>query len=969
MLNNSLLWQLAYHLCGLKLLGRTSQEPLGTLPVSVKTAVLEIAHEVHPDEIELRSVERQLLKAEDPKRATYRWLESWCFVHNDVKDIILQEAIPGEHPHYKSLNDFIHKYNLEKPKDSSLDEHYAERLFLEEAFLPVFGIPGLSFLQAQLQFKDASKRRRWIDFVLYGAKKYAIEIEGSTYHDSAIIPRAKFTDETQRRRSLSESGFVYKPIAFEEIKSGEARRYLTEMALADPVLRLRLIDPEPQQSRPTLYYLYALLARFPEQFPKYQKVALRILWEATNQKRKRIVIADWSPTLALLPVALLDTVALVEQVARLYGLEVDLPQLDICIVGTYDQIGVYEVLKRYLGTEPGEGDRRVDASRTQVNIHFVEALPEADYVFACETTVPPPMKDCLWDDESLKRFSVPFERMVDDHPPDALPKVTAYEVLDYFARRYFPVPELKERQHELLVKILNQESVLGILPTGYGKSLVFQLYAILVPRTTFVISPLRSLIQDQIQNLSRQGMVYASSITSQDNPSSRAEKYKNLQAHRCRLFYISPERLTLKEFYTEIQSTLKNSPVGALVVDEAHCVSEWGHDFRPAYLQIDRFRKTIESATGHEVPIIALTATASPDVREDILNVLGLNENAIVQLESSDRPNLSLSVWSVDPHSGAKSEMLKRLITQEIPKALNIPFEELVPIEGKPPYDHAGVVFGIYAAPTGSNTTAEGVHFIAQELVNGITKDDKQVKVYASKPPRLCPRCHSALLVKASDDDLVHKSIISKKGLWPPEKEYLKCQKCDHVFPRREAQKDANWEKNILQWQDGFHKSQFPLLVATKGFGMGIDKRNIRFIVHHAFASGLEGYYQEAGRSGRDDEHAHVALMYIPPHPECENEYLKDKSPPKPPCVSDRWWKCAYGLPVLCDYGRQARFIEGSYEGIEKDLESIMKIYRSLEKERRSIREASMKAMRMKMRMKSGTKLQSWPCTGCSSWD
>jgi len=188
------------------------------------------------------------------------------------------------------------------------------------------------------------------------------------------------------------------------------------MALADPVLRLRLIDPEPQQSRPTLYYLYALLARFPEQFPKYQKVALRILWEATNQKRKRIVIADWSPTLALLPVALLDTVALVEQVARLYGLEVDLPQLDICIVGTYDQIGVYEVLKRYLGTEPGEGDRRVDASRTQVNIHFVEALPEADYVFACETTVPPPMKDCLWDDESLKRFSVPFERMVDDHP-------------------------------------------------------------------------------------------------------------------------------------------------------------------------------------------------------------------------------------------------------------------------------------------------------------------------------------------------------------------------------------------------------------------------------------------------------------------------------------------------------------------------------------------------------------------------
>lgn len=929
MANNHLLWQLAYQLSGLTLLDQTPLEPLGTLPVPVRTAILEVAHSVDPEEIHLRQAEKTLLRTGDPRRATYRWVEWWDVAHNEIKET-LQRIHPDDLSLYSSLDEFIHRHHLEKPNDSSLDEHYAERLFLEHAFIPVFGITGLSYLHPQYCFEDASERQRRIDFLLSGSKDYAIEIEGATYHDPARIGTQRFEEEKQRQRSISEEGFTYIPFTLLDIQQGRAKATLREISSTDPVLRLmQLIDPEMPQRKPTLQYLGALLARFPKRYPLYQKVALSILWKATDRKQKRIVVADLSPRLAILPVALMDTSALVERVAQLYGLEVDLPELCIYIVGDYDRIGVHEVLKRYLGADPGEDDRRVDAGKTPVSIHFREDLPETDYLFAGEAAERPLMKDCIWG-RNLDLFPKPFERMVGDEPPEALPGVKDHEVLDYFTRRYFLVPELKERQYELLAKVLNRESVLGILPTGYGKSLVFQLFSIIVPRTTLVVSPLRSLILDQIQNLRRLGLKCAESVISLDNPSERDQKYRDLQAQRYRLFYISPERLRLKDFHNQIQATLKSTSIGALVIDEAHCVSEWGHDFRPAYLQIDRFRKTIETASGHKVPIIALTATASSEVRKDILKVLGLDESAIVQQESSDRPNLSLSVWEVDPRNrDAKSEMLMRLVAEEIPSALDISLDELVPMDGRPPFDHAGVIFGIYAAPNGRSTAPEGVHFIAHELVSRLTKDEQLVRVHASKPPWICPYCGSTRLVKASDKELWQEGIVPK-GIGPPEA-YFKCLGCSRTLRKVEVKKDPHWESKLLKHQDEFHKDQYPLLVATKGYGMGIDKRNIRFIVHHAFASGLEGYYQEAGRAGRDGKHAHVALMYIPPDPKCEDEHLRDKSPPKPPCASGRW-RCKYGLPVVCDYGKQARFIEQSYEGIEKDLKRIMEIYRLLEK-------------------------------------
>jgi ATP-dependent DNA helicase RecQ len=693
------------------------------------------------------------------------------------------------------------------------------------------------------------------------------------------------------------------------------------------------IDQRAARERPTLLSLQDLLGRFPLRYQLYQEAALTILESAVSQNKKRIVVADWSPTLALLPLALLDTVGLVERVARLYGLEVKLPQLDIYVVGQYDKHGVYDLLAKYLGTEPGQGDQRVDFSQVPVNIHFSPELPEADYIFAGESADPCPFDNCLSGD-SLERFPAMFRQIARSPlPADLTPKATDLQLLDYFARRYFMIPELKERQYELLTKILNQESVLGVLPTAYGKSLVYWLYALLIPRTTLVISPLRTLIRDQIQNLHRQGIRSAESITSQDNKASRALKYNGLRDHRYRLLYISPDRLRIKEFCSEITAALESSPVGvgALVVDEAHCLSERGHDFRPSYLQIKRFAETIERSTGYDVPIMAFTATASLEVRKDILRALELDQESLVQKESIDRPNLSLSVWEVDPkNSNAKSETLKHLLTEEIPKALGIPFEKLVPAEARPPYDHAGVVFGIYAAPTEGKDLAEGVHFIARGIAEDVLKDEGLVRVHASRPPILCPFCGSSIMIKASPADLrqAAKAAAIHNGSWA-DGIYFQCLDCGRAVRKREAKEDATWENRISICQEEFRRSQFPLLVATKSYGIGIDKRNIRFIIHHSLSSGLEGYYQEAGRAGHDGEHAHVALMYIPPDERCEKDHLS-KSPPRPPCVSGIG-KCPYHLPSLCDYGRQAQFIERLYGGIEDDLERVKKVYQKLE--------------------------------------
>ncbi len=398
------------------------------------------------------------------------------------------------------------------------------------------------------------------------------------------------------------------------------------------------------------------------------------------------------------------------------------------------------------------------------------------------------------------------------------------------------------------------------------------------------------------------------SISSDDEAATKEKKTKTLLEGQYRLVYLSPERIRIKGFIEEFKKELGNLPVSAVTVDEAHCVSEWGHDFRPAYLHIRSFYEGIQAASPRKLPLIALTATASPPVRRDILRVLGLPEGAVEQLASSDRPNLSFSVHTAPLEIGQKRDLVRHLLKDALPRTLGLSKEDLLGGTMRPSYPHAGVIFAIYADPRGQNTFEEGVHAIRNFLLEDGLVSNEQVQVYASKAPEVCPFC-------GSSDWFPEKRDNTQGGI---------CRNCNSFFTKPKTV--PNWEDRMREVQDRFQENRFPLLIATKGYGMGVDKRNIRYIIHHAMSSGLEGYYQEAGRAGRDGRHAHVALVLTPPAPSCLKDHVLGGDG-TPPCVaSGRARFCPYGLTAPCDYARQLEFLRDSYPGVEASLKKALEV-------------------------------------------
>ena len=456
------------------------------------------------------------------------------------------------------------------------------------------------------------------------------------------------------------------------------------------------------------------------------------------------------------------------------------------------------------------------------------------------------------------RITLLPESNVTHHYSNTESTKTKYPILQernlvYLLNRFWGFKHLREGQLELISEALKGSDILGILPTGAGKSICYQLPAILGSGVSIVVSPLKSLIKDQITNLKSIGFEFVDYI---DGTKSKKEKNKTLsrfKAGSLKLLYLTPERLQMRDFQYELVKALNNLTIDYFIIDEAHCASEWGHDFRPSYLKLVDVAKAISDSS-----IIAVTATASPKVQEDILNIFQIRKENVITSQSLDRDEISFQVINL-PIESSKDEYLKKTLLEDIPATLQR--EDINELN----FTGSGIIFTIYASPTGKNTIPFGTDYVLGRV--------RELGI---------------------DSNLYHSKL------------------------------EDSLREEI---QDHYTQDKFPILVSTKGFGMGIDKPNIRYIVHMCFTNSLEAYYQEAGRAGRDRQHAHSIIISRARTQDCL-QHKGNIVEYEPKCLYI--WSCPYSQEPICDYGMQAKFIKDNYSDAHTTRKELEQFYQNL---------------------------------------
>ena len=399
-------------------------------------------------------------------------------------------------------------------------------------------------------------------------------------------------------------------------------------------------------------------------------------------------------------------------------------------------------------------------------------------------------------------------------------------------RKYFGYDQFRPLQEEIVQSMLDGRDTLALMPTGGGKSLCFQVPTMVMNGLCLVITPLIALMKDQVENLHKRNIRAAAIYTGMTYEQQKVA-LDNCQFGPYHFLYVSPERLESEEF----RERLARLPICLIAVDEAHCISQWGYDFRPSYLKIAEIRDIIRSTHASQtIPILALTATATPEVVEDIQEQLAFREKNVLR-KSFLRSNLSYVVRQTNKKADEIVHILSRVAGSAIVYVRN-------------------------------------------------RQRTQEIAAYLNE--------------KGISADFYHAGLTSKER----------------------SAKQEEWKKG--------EKQGTRVIVATNAFGMGIDKPDVRIVIHHDLPDTIEAYFQEAGRAGRDEQKAFAVLLYDPSTDKTKaRKRIADNFPDEEFLHTVYHKTCNY-LQIGADSGEGATFFLDIYDLCGKMHMPILPTYSAL---------------------------------------
>ena len=438
-------------------------------------------------------------------------------------------------------------------------------------------------------------------------------------------------------------------------------------------------------------------------------------------------------------------------------------------------------------------------------------------------------------------------------------KLQQREALDFFLQLIFRKRSFRDGQLTAITRVLQGDSTVVLLATGGGKSLIYQFSGMLLPGMTIIIEPLIALMQDQLDNLHKDGLDLVRQISSLTNDNQKLASH--LLKGTVSFLFISPERLQSQKFRDELKSYTARSPVALVTVDEVHCVSEWGHDFRPSYLQMPQnLQKHCTSGSSAKKPIIlGLTGTASFSVLTDIKNELNIkSEDAIIKPQSFDRAELTFGVEKSLMDS--KPSLLQTAL-RDLPESLGVAPDGFYDLKGD--RTNAGIIF--------------------------------------------CPHVNGSLGAWGVAGKLGHKNVFAGGK------------------PKNFEGNIADWNKHKQTVQAKFKNNKMHQMVATKSFGMGIDKPNIRYTIHYSTPPSVEAFYQEAGRAGRNGKpkYARCLILYSE-----GNWSMVLKLLDEPDHQQSLEGLNKLGLEGRGDLGAQLWLLLNSYKGQEQEKDTTLHFWK-----------------------------------------